>query len=71
VALMIALPATRSFDDNAIPAAESRHPAVRLRGHVKVRLLVTDLISHAEADQPAHIADVLKLADFWGELLTR
>jgi dienelactone hydrolase len=58
-------------DDNVIPAAESRYLADRLRGHVRVRLLVTDLISHAEADQPAHIADVLKLADFWGELLSR
>jgi hypothetical protein len=28
------------------------------------------LISHAEADHPAHIADVLKLADFWGGLLS-
>jgi len=58
-------------DDNVIPAAESRHLADRLRGHVMVRLLVTDLISHAEADQPAHITDVLKLAGFWGELLAR
>jgi hypothetical protein len=29
------------------------------------------LISHAEADQPAHATDVLKLAGFWGELLAR
>jgi hypothetical protein len=58
-------------DDNVIPAAESRHLAERLRGHVKVRLLVTKLIAHAEADQPAHITDVMKLVAFWGELLTR
>lgn len=58
-------------DDNVIPAAESRHLADRLAGHVPVRLLLTELISHAEADQPAHGEDVLKLAAFWGDLLAR
>jgi dienelactone hydrolase len=56
-------------DDNVIPADESQHLADRLRGHVTVRLLVTDLISHADADQPAHLTDVVKLAAFWGDLL--
>jgi pimeloyl-ACP methyl ester carboxylesterase len=58
-------------DDNVIPAAESRYLADRLRVHGNVRLLVTDLISHADADQPAHLMDVIKLAGFWGDLLTR
>lgn len=58
-------------DDNVIPASESERIADRLRGHVPVRLLVTDLISHAEADQPAHVTDVVKLAAFWGDLLDR
>jgi len=58
-------------DDNVIPSAESRHLAERLRGHLPVRLLVTDLISHAEADQPAHLIDVLRLAGFWGDLLAQ
>ena len=58
-------------DDNVIPAAESQRLANRLRGQAPVRLLVTDLISHAEADQPAHISDVLRLAGFWGDLLAR
>jgi dienelactone hydrolase len=58
-------------EDNVIPASESRHLADRLRGHVPVRLLVTDLISHVDADEPAHLTDVLKLAHFWGELLAR
>jgi dienelactone hydrolase len=57
--------------DNIIPAAESQHLADRLRGQVPVRLLVTDLISHADADQPAHVSDVVKLAAFWGDLLDR
>jgi dienelactone hydrolase len=58
-------------DDDVIPAAESQHLADRLRGQVPVRLLVTQLISHADADQPAHITDVVKLAAFWGEVLDR
>jgi dienelactone hydrolase len=58
-------------DDNVIPASESRHLASRLRGHVPVRLLVTDLISHVDADEPAHLIDVLKVGRFWGDLLAR
>jgi dienelactone hydrolase len=57
--------------DTVVPAAESRHLASRLRGRVPVRLLVTDLISHAEADQPARVTDVLELASFWGDILDR
>ena len=58
-------------DDNVIPASESHHLADRLRGHVPVRLLVTDLISHVDADEPAHVIDVLKVGHFWGDLLAR
>jgi dienelactone hydrolase len=58
-------------DDNVIPGAESQHMADRLRGRAPVRLLLTDLISHAAADQPAHVTDVLRLAGFWGDLLER
>jgi pimeloyl-ACP methyl ester carboxylesterase len=58
-------------DDTVIPASESQHLADRLRGHAPVRLLVTPLISHADADQPAHVTDVLRLAHFWGDLLAR
>jgi dienelactone hydrolase len=58
-------------DDSVIPAVESHHLADRLSGQVPVRLLLTDLISHAEADRPAHIIDILKLASFWGDLLDR
>jgi len=58
-------------DDNVIPAGESQHLADHLRGQVPVRLLVTNLISHAEANQPAHVMDVAKLAAFWGDLLDR
>ena len=58
-------------DDNVIPAAESQRMAARLRGQVPVRLLLTDLISHAAADQPARVVDVFRLAGFWGDLLAR
>jgi pimeloyl-ACP methyl ester carboxylesterase len=56
-------------DDNVIPAGESEHLADRLRGLVPIHLLVTNLISHADADQPAHVSDVFQLAHFWGALL--
>jgi hypothetical protein len=58
--------------DAVFPAAESVYLAQRLRMQsVRVRLLPTDLISHAEADQPASALDVWRLARFWGDLLAR
>ena len=32
-------------------------------------MLLTDFVSHADADEPAHIPDIMKLAGFWGALL--
>ena len=58
-------------DDNVIPPDESRALAEDLRGSAPVRLLVSGLISHAEADRPAHLGDVMKLAAFWSDLLRR
>ncbi len=59
-------------------ARRQRHPGGRvgvsgedLRGHAPVRLLLSGLISHAEADRPMHVGDVMKLAGFWGDLLSR
>jgi pimeloyl-ACP methyl ester carboxylesterase len=57
--------------DNVVPAVESEYLAEDLRGHAQVRLLLSGLISHAEADQPARAVDVLELAGFWGDLLAR
>jgi hypothetical protein len=57
------------IDDNVVPAVESEYLADDLRGHAPVRLLLSGLISHAEAE--AHVGDVLKLAGFWGDLLQR
>jgi hypothetical protein len=59
------------IQDNVIPAAESAHLAAALRGMTPARLLLTDLISHADADQPARVGSVLALASFWGDLLSR
>ena len=59
------------LEDNVIPEVESEYLAVDLRGHAPVRLLVSGLISHAEADRPMHASDVLQLAGFWGDLLSR
>jgi dienelactone hydrolase len=57
--------------DNVVPPVESEYLAEDLRGHAPVRLLLSRLISHAEADQPARAGDVLELAAFWGDLLER
>ena len=59
------------LEDNVVPAIESDYLAADLRGHASVRLLVSGLISHAEADRPMHVGDVLQLAGFWGDLLSR
>jgi dienelactone hydrolase len=59
------------LDDNVIPSIESEYLANDLRGHAHVRLLLSGLISHAEADRPVHAGDVMQLAGFWGDLLSR
>ena len=58
-------------EDNVIPPIESEYLAGNLRGHAPVRLLLSGLISHAEADRPPHFGDVMQLAGFWGDLLQR
>jgi dienelactone hydrolase len=58
-------------EDNVIPSLESEYLAQDLRGHAPVRLLLSGLISHAEADRPVHVGDIMQLAGFWGDLLAR
>jgi dienelactone hydrolase len=58
-------------DDNVIPSIESEYLAADLRGRAPVRLLLSGLISHAEADQPVHAGDVMLLSGFWGDVLSR
>jgi dienelactone hydrolase len=55
--------------DSLIPARESERLAARLRGHPRVRLLVTKAITHAEASRHAAALDVVALARFWSDIL--
>jgi pimeloyl-ACP methyl ester carboxylesterase len=59
------------LEDNVIPAIESEYLAADLRGHAPVRVLLSGLLSRAEADRPVRMNDVLPLAGFWGDLLSR
>jgi hypothetical protein len=59
------------IEDNVIPSIESEYLADDLRPNGPVRLLLSGLISHAEADRPVKIGDVMELASFWGDLLSR
>jgi dienelactone hydrolase len=58
-------------EDNVIPPVESEYLANDVRGHASVRLLLSGLISHAEADRQPTFTDVTALASFWGDLLSR
>jgi dienelactone hydrolase len=58
-------------DDNLIPAVESEYLADELRGHAPVRLLLTALVSRPGEDRPMPASEVMKLAGFWGDLLSR
>lgn len=58
-------------DDNVIPSIESEYLAEDLRGHAPVRLLLSDLISHAGVNHTPRAVDVITLAGFWGDLLGR
>ena len=57
--------------DNVIPAAESVHLAAALRSGTRVRVLLSGLIPHADADGSPRVAEVMELASFWGDLLGR
>jgi len=59
------------IEDNVIPSIESEYLAEDLRPRAPVRLLLSGLISHAEADKPIKVRDVMELASFWGDLLSR
>lgn len=58
-------------DDNVIPPEESEFLARDLAGQTPVRLLLSDAVSHAEADRPLGALSVWRLASFWGDLLRR
>src|SRR5262249_42209393 len=58
-------------EDNVIPPIESEYLAGDLRGHAPVRLLLSDLLSHVDANRPVRIGAIMELAGFWGDLLQR
>ena len=58
-------------EDQVIRSVESEYLAQDVRGHAPVRLLLSGLISHAEADRPTRVSDVIQLAGFSGDLLSR
>jgi dienelactone hydrolase len=64
-------------DDSVIPSVESEYLAEDLRGHATVRRLVSPLAQSvarevsAEPDRSARAGEVLQLASFWGDLLSR
>jgi dienelactone hydrolase len=56
-------------DDNVVPSSESALLADRLSRQVPVHLLITPLITHAEVDREAGVADMWRLIRFWYTLL--
>jgi dienelactone hydrolase len=59
-------------NDAIIPAAESVILARHLRGQgVKVRLLLSGLITHAQVDEAPTVGDVWELVTFWADVLKR
>ncbi len=57
--------------DNVIPAIESEYLANELGGRVPVRLLLSDLISHAATDRAPRPREIAELASFWGDSLSQ
>jgi dienelactone hydrolase len=70
-----AAPSARAYllhgaGDNVIPAMESARLADELRARgVRVTLLATPLITHAEVDRASAIGDIWRLIQFWSDLL--
>ena len=58
-------------EDNVIPALEAEYLADQVRGQIPVRLLMTGVLSHTAVAHVPGAGEVLRLAGFWGELLSR
>ena len=59
-------------DDNVIPSAETPLTAEYLRrsGNTRVKTLLTPLVSHADLNTNAPIADAWRLVKFWKEMMS-
>ena len=55
--------------DDVIPAVEAKSLAAHLGQDTCVKLLLTDLLSHARVDQPKRVAQVFEMVGFWRDLL--
>ena len=55
--------------DNVIPALESRLLARHLEDSTRVELLLTPLITHAEARASAGLSEVWKVVSFWAAVM--
>lgn len=58
-------------DDSVVPASETLLLARRLRQTTRVRALASRLITHAEVNRGAAIAETWRLSDFWQDLMAR
>lgn len=58
-------------DDSVVPASEMLSLARTLQNTTRVRAFASRLISHAEANPSAALAEMWSLSSFWQELLSR
>ena len=58
-------------DDDIVPEVEAEYLAEELRGRSPVRMLISDVVPGAVSGRSIGTADALKLAGFWGDLLSR
>jgi hypothetical protein len=58
-------------DDNVVPPVEAEYLAEQLRGYAPVRLLINGFAFPSQSDRDIPTGDLLKLAGFWGDLLSR
>ena len=58
-------------EDNLIPPLEAEYLADQVRGQTPVRLLMTGAISRPGAERTLPAGELLRLAGFWGDLLSR
>ena len=58
-------------DDSVVPASEMLSLAGKLRSTTRVRAFASRLISHAEANPGAALAEMWSLSGFWQDLLSR
>jgi dienelactone hydrolase len=58
-------------DDSVVPASEMLSLARKLQGTTRVRAFASRLITHAEANRGAALAEMWSLSSFWQDLLAR